>query len=232
MTSPSGGPSAQPVNSPAAPNRVPGWAIGVDVGGTKIAAGIVDADGRILHRVRVATPETVEGIDEGIAGAVLSLTAQLASGGITAPGSSMAGHAPGSGAAALSGPLPVGIAAAGFIDETRSVVRFAPNIPWREHPLANRIKRLTHLPVVVENDANAAAWAEFRFGGGSGVDDMVMLTVGTGLGGGIVLGGSLLRGASGMAGELGHVRAVQSDSAPSPGYRPSTPPTCSANHDF
>ncbi len=188
-----------------------GLAVGVDVGGTKIAAGIVDGDGRILHRVRVATPDTVSGIDEGIAGAVLSLLTQV-------PLIKTAVSAPGTAAHAMEHTrmmtsslpsLPVGIAAAGFIDEARAVVRFAPNIPWREHPLAARIARLTKLPVVVENDANAAAWAEFQFGAGSGVDDMVMLTVGTGLGGGIVLGGQLLRGASGMAGELGHIRMVR-----------------------
>lgn len=191
-----------------------GLAVGVDVGGTKIAAGIVDREGQILHRIRVATPETVPGIDEGIAGAVLSLLTQVSLS-VVATGHGPAAASPGStsvSTTALGSPvlprIPVGIAAAGFIDEARAVVRFAPNIPWREHPLAARIARLTKLPVVVENDANAAAWAEFRFGGGAGVDDMVMLTIGTGLGGGIVLGGQLLRGACGMAGELGHVRMV------------------------
>jgi glucokinase len=209
VTSASGSDPAQIGAGGHASLPVAGWAIGVDVGGTKIAAGIVDGEGRIVHRVRVATPDTVEGIDEGIAGAVMSLRAKLTSGSYLRadPGDGTPAQAslPG---AVMSEVIPVGIAAAGFIDQTRSVVRFAPNIPWREHPLANRIRRLTQLPVVVENDANAAAWAEFRFGGGAGVNDMAMLTVGTGLGGGIVLGGALLRGASGMAGELGHVRAV------------------------
>jgi glucokinase len=201
--------SAGPLAEPSLPFS--GLAVGVDVGGTKIAAGIVDQDGRILHRIRVATPDTVPGIDEGIAGAVLSLLTQV---GAVGPPGSPATDAISSalptmplGSPALPR-IPIGIAAAGFIDEARAVVRFAPNIPWREHPLAARIARLTTLPVVVENDANAAAWAEFRFGGGSGVNDMVMITVGTGLGGGIVLGGHLLRGASGMAGELGHIRLV------------------------
>jgi glucokinase len=172
-----------PGDAPQAPR-----AIGVDVGGTKIAAGVVDLDGRILNRVRVATPASVAGIDTGIADAVSTLLGQLD----PTPGEA----------------VPVGIAAAGFIDETRSIVRFAPNIAWREHPLAARIQRLTGVPVVVENDANAAAWAEHRFGGGAGAPDMVVVTVGTGIGGGIVLGGRLLRGASGMAAELGHVRVV------------------------
>jgi glucokinase len=161
--------------------------IGVDIGGTKIAAGLVDDQGRILEQLRVPTPQEPEQIDAAIAEAVKKLVAQTGS------------HADG---------LPVGVAAAGFVDERRQNVRFAPNIAWREYPLADKLRtRLGH-PVVVENDANAAAWAEFRFGAGQDVSDMVLITVGTGIGGGIVLDGQLLRGAFGIAAELGHVRLV------------------------
>lgn len=161
--------------------------IGVDVGGTKIAAGVVDTEGRILERLRVPTPGTVLEIDIRIAEVVTALLGKTEGDSSTTA---------------------VGVAAAGFVDEHRTTVRFAPNIAWREHPLAaNLIERL-RVPVVVENDANAAAWAEFRFGAGRGVTDVVLITVGTGLGGGIVLDGELVRGAFGIAAELGHVRMV------------------------
>jgi len=158
--------------------------IGVDVGGTKIAAGVVDGDGRVLERIRIATPaSSTSGIEEGIAQAAATLASR---------------HD----VAAL------GVAIAGFVDEKRSTLRFAPNLAMKDRPLRALLEPRVGLPVVVENDANAAAWGEFRFGGGRGVDDMVLITVGTGLGGGIILGGRLLRGAYGAAAELGHVRAV------------------------
>ena len=95
--------------------------------------------------------------------------------------------------------------AAGLVDETRSVVRFAPNLGWREQPLRQLLEAATDLPVVVENDANAAAWAEYRFGAARGRDDVVMVTVGTGIGGALILGGQLYRGGFGLAGEIGHL---------------------------
>ncbi len=158
--------------------------IGVDVGGTKIAAGVVDAAGRVLEKVRISTPAaTAETVEAGIVEAVRRLTARHV---VTA----------------------AGLAVAGFVDEKRSVLRFAPNLPMVERPLRALVEPLVGLPVVVENDANAAAWGEYRFGGGRGVPDVVLIAVGTGLGGGIVLDGRLLRGAFGGAGEFGHVRIV------------------------
>jgi glucokinase len=158
--------------------------IGVDVGGTQIAAGVVDAEGRIVQKVRISTPAaTAESVEDGIVEAVLRLTR---------------GHD----AAA------VGVAAPGFVDAQRTTLRFTPNLPMTDRPLRALLQPRIGLPVVVENDANAAAWGEYRFGGGRGVTDVVLLTVGTGLGGGIVLDGRLLRGAFGIAGEFGHVRIV------------------------
>jgi glucokinase len=102
----------------------------------------------------------------------------------------------------------VGIGAAGFIDAQRSTVMFAPNLAWRDEPLQVSLQRRLGLPVVIENDANAAAWAEVRFGAGRGADHVVTLTVGTGIGGGIVVNGQLLRGQFGAAAEIGHVTVV------------------------
>jgi glucokinase len=92
----------------------------------------------------------------------------------------------------------VGIAAAGFIDLNGTNIMFAPHLAWRDEPLR----------ALVENDANAAAWAEYRFGAGQGARALLMATIGTGIGGGLVLGGSVFRGGFGVAAEFGHMRVV------------------------
>jgi glucokinase len=102
----------------------------------------------------------------------------------------------------------VGLGAAGFLDSARAAVMFAPNLAWRDEPLRQRVEDLVGLPVVMDNDANASAWAEVRFGAARGHENVVFLSIGTGIGGGIVLGGQLYRGRWGMAGEPGHYRAV------------------------
>src|SRR5690606_30685512 len=102
----------------------------------------------------------------------------------------------------------VGVGIAGFVDENRSTVVFAPNLDLRGEPLRDRIRRRIDLPVVVENDANAAAWGEARFGAGRGVDHVICVTLGTGIGGGIILNGQLFRGRYGVGAEIGHYRVV------------------------
>jgi glucokinase len=161
-----------------------GLTIGIDVGGTKIAAGLVDADGVIGARANRDTP--ADSVD-GTAAAICDAAAEL-----------IAGH----------DVEAVGIGAAGFVSSDRSTVLFAPNLAWRDEPLGARVAKQLGIPVVVENDANAAAWGEFAFGAAKNVQDMVCVTVGTGIGGGVVNGGELLRGAHGVAAELGHMRVV------------------------
>lgn len=160
--------------------------IGVDVGGTKIAAGVVDEQGEVLARARRDSPASdAEAIEKTIADLVVELRA------------------------AVDRPVVgVGVGAAGFIDATRSTVLFAPNLAWRDEPLRADLEALLGLPVVVENDGNAAAWGEFVYGAGRDVDDLLLVAVGTGVGGGIVLDGRLHRGASGIAAEIGHLRVV------------------------
>ncbi|MHA6759317.1 ROK family glucokinase [Streptacidiphilus sp. PAMC 29251] len=160
-----------------------GLTIGVDVGGTKIAAGVVDENGRILARTRVPTPADPQWAVGAIADAVKELRAQ---------------HEV----------VAVGVGAPGYIDRERSTVIMAPNINWENEPLKARIEDLVHLPTVIENDANAAAWGEFRFGAAVRHNDMIMITVGTGIGGGIVLDGRMYRGSFGVAGEIGHLNMV------------------------
>jgi glucokinase len=158
--------------------------IGVDVGGTKVAAGLVDEDGTILRRTRRPTPSaSPDDVEDVIAACVVEL-------------------AEGTGAAA------VGIGAAGFVTVDRSTVLLAPNLSWRDEPLRDAVSTRVGLPVVVENDANAAAWGEYRFGAGRGESDLVLVTVGTGIGGGIVLDGRLHRGRFGIGGEIGHLQMV------------------------
>ncbi|GAA4924782.1 ROK family glucokinase [Stackebrandtia albiflava] len=102
----------------------------------------------------------------------------------------------------------VGIGAAGWIDASRSTVQFAPNLAWRDEPLRELLSAHIDLPIVVENDANVATWAEFRYGAAAEADSAALFTVGTGIGGGIVIDGNLVRGAHGIAAEFGHTLAV------------------------
>lgn len=158
--------------------------IGVDIGGTKIAAGVVDHEGRVLAKtVRPSTPEDPAGIEAAIIDAVRELRA----------------------AHEVEG---VGVAAAGFISPQRDKVLFAPNIAWRDYPLAARLQSDVGLPLIIENDANAAGWAEYRFGAGAGKRNVVMLTIGTGIGGALVVDGRLVRGAFGAGAELGHIKVL------------------------
>lgn len=159
-------------------------AIGVDIGGTKIAAAIVSPDGELGEVVTEPTPGTdVAATERAIAG----LVEQLAD-----------GRDVGS----------VGIGAAGWISADRSRVLFSPHLAWRDEPLREVLEGRLGRAVVIENDANAAAWAEYRFGAARGHQTVLCVTLGTGIGGGIVLGGELFRGAFGLAGEWGHTRVV------------------------
>jgi glucokinase len=161
-----------------------GLTIGVDVGGTKIAAGVVGTDGKIGARTQRETPANSA---DDTAAAICDAAAEL-----------IADHEVEA----------VGIGAAGFVSSDRSTVLFAPNLAWRDEPLGARVAEVLKVPVVVENDANAAAWGEFAFGAARHVEHMVCITIGTGVGGGVVIGGELLRGANGVAAELGHMRVV------------------------
>jgi glucokinase len=159
-------------------------AIGIDIGGTKIAGALVDESGNILRENRVATPAKDS---EALVAAVVELVNELAAG----------QHV-----------LGVGVAAAGFIDSKQSTVIYAPNLSWRNEPLKEKLQKHFDFPVIVDNDANAAGWAEYRYGAGRGFSHMTMLTIGTGVGGAIIVDGHLLRGGFGVAAELGHLRIV------------------------
>ncbi|HVF21010.1 MAG TPA: ROK family glucokinase [Mycobacteriales bacterium] len=161
-------------------------AIGVDIGGTKVAAGVVDESGTVLARARRETPSGSPGDIERMVG---DLVAELRS--------------------SYADVVAVGIGAAGWVSADRATVVYAPNLAWRDEPLRERLADRVDVPVVVENDANAAAWAEHRFGAARGFDDVVLVTAGTGIGTGIVVGGEVYRGGYGMAGEAGHMTMVR-----------------------
>jgi glucokinase len=159
-------------------------AIGIDVGGTKIAGGVVDEEGRLLEQLRAESPaRDSAAIEEVIADLVTRLRVRHE---VSA----------------------VGVGAAGHVSKHRDVVMFAANLAWRDVHLKAHLEERLGLPVVVENDANAAAWGEFAFGAGEDIDDLLLVTIGTGVGGGIVLGGRLHRGGFGVAAEVGHLRVV------------------------
>ncbi|PWB98355.1 ROK family glucokinase [Salinibacterium hongtaonis] len=159
-------------------------AVGIDIGGTKIAGALVSDEGEIVRSERVPTPAGDPGaIVDVVTDMILSLS----------QGEEVRA---------------AGVAAAGFIDEQQATVYYAPNISWRNEPFRDRLLERVSLDVTIDNDANAAGWAEFRFGAGRGVSDMTMLTIGTGVGGAIVTDGRLLRGGFGTGAEIGHLRVV------------------------
>lgn len=160
------------------------YAIGIDIGGTKIAGGVVSVDGAVSEIIRRPTPaSSASEMEDVIAEMAMTLL----------DGRNVAG---------------IGIAAAGFIDAEGATVYYAPNVSWRAEPLREKLEARIGTDVFIENDANAAGWAEYKFGAGRGFSHVTMLTVGTGVGGAIVIDGRLVRGGFGAAGELGHVRVV------------------------
>ncbi len=159
-------------------------AVGVDIGGTKVAAGVVDENGDIIEEIRRSTPtQDVRETETVICEVVQELRDRHEI-------------------------VAVGIGAAGWIALDRATVLFSPHLAWRNEPLRDALSDRIGLPVTVENDANAAAWAEYRFGSVRDELVVVCVTLGTGIGGGLVVAGTLYRGAYGVAGEWGHMCMV------------------------
>jgi glucokinase len=161
-------------------------AVGVDIGGSKIVAVAVGPAGEVLDREDRVTPgRTTDAsvVEAVITDAVKTLMARCRV-------------------------IAVGIGAAGFVERTQQRVMFAPHLSWRDEPLAERLRQRLGLPVLVENDANAALWAEHRFGAARDARDVAMITLGTGIGGALLIGGKVYRGRNGMAGEFGHMQVV------------------------
>ncbi len=155
-------------------------AIGIDVGGTKIAALRVTLEGTVLERVSVPTPaDDMIATQEAIIGAAREVLAPEV--------------------------RAIGIGAAGLVEHGSGRLTFAPNLVWRNAPLASWIWEAIGLPTVADNDNNAAVWGEFRLGAAVGMRHVLFVGVGTGIGGGIIIDGELLHGANGFAAEIGHI---------------------------
>src|SRR5436305_10429616 len=162
-----------------------GTIVGVDVGGTKVAAGLVNAAGEILSQQRV-TMVSNDSAERGLQ-AVFSAITQV-----------LAGSA--------SGIAGIGICAPGPLDPKTGVILNPPNVPcWRNFPLAQEVRKQYSVSVKVDNDANAAALAETRWGAARGYKNVFYATIGTGIGTGIILDGKIFHGRTGSAGEGGHV---------------------------
>ncbi len=164
--------------------------VGADVGGTKVAVGLVDADGEIISQTRVPMVSTASA-EEGLSAVLQAIALILPS------------EARPSGDAQVAG---IGICAPGPLDPTTGVILNPPNVPcWRDFPLAEAVQRVHRVPVHVDNDANAAALAEARWGAGRGYQSLFYATIGTGIGTGIIFDGRIFHGRTGAAGEGGHV---------------------------
>lgn len=161
------------------------YSIGVDVGGTKVLGGVVNEHGTVLAHARRDTPrQGGAALTQAIADVALELMKDFEV-------------------------ESVGISAAGFVSSDRKTMLATPNIAgWNGVNLDKELGTLIGLPLVIENDANAAAWGEARFGAGVNEHHLMMLTIGTGIGGGVVVNGQLYRGAFGIAAEFGHMRVV------------------------
>jgi glucokinase len=161
-----------------------GLVIGIDVGGSKVLAGEVLEDGIVARTADRQTPVGPAGlVEDAMTEAILEV----------ADGRSIAA---------------VGVAAAGFVDAEGEHVMFAPHLPWREDPLRVRLAERWGVAVLLDNDANCAARAEVALGAGQEAMSALMVTLGTGIGGAVVLAGEVHRGANGMAGEFGHMQVV------------------------
>ena len=167
--------------------RSPRWeplTVGIDIGGTKVLGAVVDSAGTVVAVERRPTEgHDVRAVEDTIVDVV-------------------------SGFAEEYDVAAVGIGAAGFVDVTRTIVMFSPHLDWRREPLRARVAERVRLPVVVDNDANTMALAECRFGAGRGHRFVLCVTLGTGIGGALVLDNRVYRGANGMAGEFGHIQVV------------------------
>jgi glucokinase len=165
--------------------------LGIDLGGTKIITAVVDGEGRIIARDYQETEA------QGGPAAVVGQITEAATNVIAESGVNSAG---------ITG---VGVAAPGPIDAESGVVTAPPNLPgWKDVPLKQLIQDQLGLPTALENDANAAALAEHRFGAGQGTKHMIYVTASTGIGGGFILDGELYAGATGAAGEIGHMTII------------------------
>ena len=162
--------------------------LGVDIGGTKVAVVLARPDGEILHRLSEPTRPQERGPEAVLARLAEMVREVMAAGGV------MPNEVKG-----------IGVSCGGPLDTKTGTIFAPPNLPeWKAVPVRAYFEEALGLPVIVENDANATALAEWKFGAGQGVQNLLFMTMGTGIGGGLILDGRLYRGTSDLAGEVGH----------------------------
>jgi len=161
------------------------YSIGVDIGGTNITVALVTEKGEIARKIRMST-RAEEGETKTIERIVRAL--DIVMDGL--PSNSIRG---------------IGIGAAGDIYQKKGIVRFSPNLSWKNVPLVRLIRKKFNMKVVLDNDANAAAWGAYNLEAGKKAKSLLCVTLGTGVGGGLILDGKIYHGASGSAGEIGHI---------------------------
>ena len=176
-----------PKSEPAGGHAASGLALGIDLGATKVVSGLVARDGRIVHHGGRHLHA-----NDGPGGVIRSLVASARM--VLAQ--------------AREPPVAVGLAVAAQVDPRTGTVVHAPNLGWRDVPLARRVHEELGMPVAVINDARAATEAEWRHGAGAGVSDLFCLFLGTGIGGSAVVGNRLLEGGGHALGEVGHITIV------------------------
>lgn len=170
--------------------------IGVDLGGTTTKMALIDDSGKMIDKWAIMTNTVDNGshIASDISASVVKKLAEYQLD-----------------RAEIRG---IGMGAPGFIDMTTGFVYKAVNIGWENYPLKDELEKSTGIPVIIENDANMAALGEMWLGAGQGAKNLVCVTLGTGVGGGIICDGEILHGVSGMAGEIGHMTVIPKDGAP------------------
>ena len=171
------------------PIRMAEYSIGIDLGGTNLRAAAISRDGKMMDKIAAATDfvHGREAVLNDITSAIGTLREKYGAGGLKG----------------------IGVGVPGFIRIKEGYLTNSPNLPYFENfPVRDELSRRADAPVILENDANAAAMGEKWIGAGKDHDDLVLLTLGTGIGGGIISGGHILRGFVGMAGELGHITIV------------------------
>jgi glucokinase len=167
------------------------YIIGVDLGGTNIVAGAMTADGS--HSLPVRSIATMASVgDEGVAERIVGLTKSIMLDAMSETGAKREDF------------IGVGVGAPGPLDREKGIVLVAPNLGWRDFPLRDRIHERVGLPTTLDNDANCATFGEWWQGAARGARNVIGMTIGTGIGGGLILDGALYHGASDMAGEVGH----------------------------
>jgi glucokinase len=173
------------------------WIVGVDLGGTTTKLAFINLNGEILHKWEIPTDNSNEGqnITRNIASAIEQKLVDLKE--------------------QKSKLIGIGMGAPGPIDYETGIVLNVVNLGWKDNfPLQESLHSLTALPVAIENDANCAALGEMWNGAGKGADDIVCVTLGTGVGGGVIANGNIVRGINGAAGEIGHITSIPFGGAP------------------